>query len=310
MTRTECADVLRAGDNYLLITHQRPDGDSLGSAAALCMALRALGKMAYLYPNAQATSMHRGYASPFFAPEEFAPSCTVAMDVASENQFPIGFSGYVNLCIDHHMSNTFFAGETYVKDEASCGEVVFGLIQELGVSVTPEMASALYIAVSTDTGCFCFTNTTAHTLRAAAELVSLGAENGLLNKRFFRTFSAARIALEGLIYSGLRRFRDGKINIAVVTLAMLEQTGAIEDDLEDIAALPGRVAGSIVSVTIRQTGPKRCRISVRSMPAVDSNTICQKFGGGGHSMAAGCTIDAGPEACCALLLSAIEEELK
>lgn len=307
MTRAECAKFLRRADNFLLITHQRPDGDSLGSASALCMALRDLGKTAYLYPNPEVTEKHRVYAEPLFPPETgFSPECAVAVDVASENQFPVGFDGAVALCVDHHGSNTLYAGNTYLESKSSCGEVVYALIREMGAPIDRDMANVLYIAVSTDTGCFCFANTNADTLRTAADLVSLGAENGALNKRYFRTFSAARIALEGKIYSGLRRFRDGKINIAVITLAMMAETGVTEDDMEDIAALPGRVAGSVVSATIREVQIGRCKVSLRSMPEVDANAICQKFGGGGHRAAAGCTIDAGPEESCALLLREME----
>ena len=224
---------------------------------------------------------------------------------------PSGLAGAperVDLCIDHHPSNSGYANELCLDaDSASCGEIVLGVIKALGGGVTGDEADLLYIAVSTDTGCFQYSNTNAHTLRAAAELLELGADNRYLNVALFRTMSPARMRLEGMIMSGLRFFRGGKICVASVTLDMMRASGATEDDCEDLAGIAGRAAGNLASVTIRQLEAEKCKISLRSKPQINCTEICAQFGGGGHRMAAGCTIDCEPEEALRRIVAAIEE---
>lgn len=308
MTIIECAEYLREKDNYLILTHSRPDGDTLGSASALCRALRAFGKTAYLYENPQITSKHLSYTSDLFAPQSFKADCRIAVDIADVGLLPLGFLGRADLGIDHHASNThYIENMLLLSGKASCGEIVFILIKQLGVEIDKTIADALYVAVSTDTGCFQYANTTSETLRAAAELFDLGADTVKLNKMYFRTSSEARLKLEGEIFSTLRSLHGGKVSIAVITLQMLEECGVTEDDCEDLAALSGRMEGAVVSVTVRQIAKSNCRISVRSMPEFNANKICQRFGGGGHAMAAGCNIFASPEVAVQMLLKEIEE---
>ena len=246
----ECAAYLAGHDGYLLISHRRPDGDTLGSGAALCSALRRAGKTAYCFANPEITENYRPFIAPYFAPEGFRPSCVVTVDVAGEGLFPEGTPAPVNLALDHHPSNSHFAENTCLAAEkSSCGELVLEVIKALCGSVSREEAALLYIAVSTDTGCFQYSNTNAATLRAAAELIDLGADNSALNIRFFRTQSRARMALEGRMLSGMQFFRGGKISVVTVTLQMLAECGAVENDCEDLAGLAGKAEGSLVSMT-------------------------------------------------------------
>ena len=149
-------------------------------------------------------------------------------------------------------------------------------------------ADLLYIAVSTDTGCFCYGNTTGETLAAGAELCRAGARNAALNKTLFRTSSRARIALEALLMGDFRYYHDGRVVISVVSGDLLKKAGAEEKDCQDIAALPGRVEGGVVSAVIKEIDATHCKISVRTTGLVDANAICARFGGGGHKMASGC----------------------
>ena len=305
----ECAAYLAGHDGYLLISHRRPDGDTLGSGAALCSALRREGKTAYCFANPEITENYRPFIAPYFAPEGFRPSCVVTVDVAGEGLFPEGTPAPVNLALDHHPSNSHFAENTCLAAEkSSCGELVLEVIKALCGSVSREEAALLYIAVSTDTGCFQYSNTNAATLRAAAELIDLGADNSALNNRFFRTPSRARMALEGRMLSGMQFFRGGKISVVTVTLQMLAECGAVENDCEDLAGLAGKAEGSLVSMTIRETKPGESKISLRSRPGVNVSEICAVYGGGGHAMAAGCTLQAGPEEALRLMLRAIDEK--
>lgn len=305
---SECAAFLRENDGYLIVSHRRPDGDTLGSGAALCSALRRLGKTAYCINNQEITDNYKPYVAAYTAPEGFLPCCTVTVDVAGEGLFPEGAPGRVQLAIDHHPSNTRFAERTCLAAErSSCGELVLELIKLMGLEPTKAEAELLYIAVSTDTGCFQYSNTNAATLRAAAELIEFGAANSELNIRFFRTQSRARMKLEGMMLSGMQFYRNGKISVVTVTLDMIERAGATENDCEDLAGLAGKAEGSVVSVTVRETRPGESKFSLRSKPGVNVSDICARFGGGGHAMAAGCTIYAEPGAALEQMLRAIDE---
>lgn len=190
MNDREFAAALCDRDAILILSHLRPDGDTLGSGAALCSALRRMGKTAYMFPNPETTARYLPYVAQFFAPADFVPACVVAVDIATPDLFPQGFSGAVDLCVDHHPSNLHYAGDTLLHAEKSaCGEAVLELIELLTGSVTEQEANLLYIAVTTDTGCFQYANTNAATLRAAARLLELGADNRKVSMEFFRKIS-------------------------------------------------------------------------------------------------------------------------
>ncbi len=311
MTLEQAAQLLRENDEYLILTHQRPDGDTMGSAAALCHVLRLMGKTAYLFNNPQFEDNLPWVVEPYLAPEGYEGKFVVAVDTASETMFPIGFKGKAKLCFDHHPSNTGYAEHTVsMNNKAACGEIILELIHHLAVKLDKTAANLLYVAISTDTGCFVYGNTTADTFRAAAELCDAGAEHRIYNKILFRTSSKQRIVLEGMIYSSMRFYHDGKTVFAFVTREMMEKSGAKEKDCTDIAALPGRVEGACTSAVIKEVGDNHCKISVRTNGIVNANHVCNKFGGGGHAMAAGCTINKGVDEAAALLEAAIAEELK
>ena len=310
MTISEAVKILRDNNNFLILTHIRPDGDTIGSASALCYALRKIGKTAYLYNNPQFGDSYPWIVEPYIEAEGFVPAFTVSIDMADPNLFPQGFEGHVDLCFDHHPSNTFYAKNTLLwADKASCGEVAMEVIKEL-CGLDAAVADLLYVAVSTDTGCFVYGNTTGDTLRAASELCYAGARNAFLNKILFRTSSKARLALEALIFSSLRYYHDGKTVIAIVTKDMLDKAGASEIDSQDIAALPGRAEGAFTSVTIKEIDENSCKVSLRSNGIVDANKVCANFGGGGHKMASGCSINKGCEEAAELLADIIAAEYK
>jgi len=307
MTVSECAAFLRGRDCFLILTHQRPDGDTVGSAGALCHCLRRLGKTAWLYPNPEITETYAEFAAPYLAPADYVPETVLAVDVAAENMFPRGFSGKAELSVDHHPSNSGFAGENTLclPEKASCGEIVLQLIAELAGAPCREEADLLYVAVSTDTGCFLYGNTEADTHLAAAELIDAGADVKRLNKLLFRTVSMARLKLEGMIYTGLTQYREGQINVAKITLDMMARAGATEDDCDDLANLAGKVRGNRVAITVREQENGTCRASVRTDGSVDASAVCARFGGGGHKMAAGCTVETDVETLARALVEAV-----
>lgn len=311
MTLRECARFLSERDGFLLVTHKNPDGDTLGSAAALCSALRRRGKTAWLFPNGETTKKFLPYVEPFFAPEGFEAACVVSVDVATDEMFAHGFAGQAELCIDHHPTNSHYAPKELIwADRAACGEIVLELVKILCGKLSKEEADLLYIAVSTDCGCFQYANTSARTLRAAAELLEAGADNRALNLRFFRRISRARMQLEGMIYSGMGFYHDGLVTVAIITRDMLRETGATEEDLDDLAGLAGKAENSILSITIRERPDGSSRVSARSNPEISSSELCAVFGGGGHAMAAGCTIQAPPEKAREMLLAVVDELMR
>ena len=308
MRAEDCAALLREQDRILLVTHVNPDGDTAASAAALCSALRRCGKTAYLFPNPQIGARLLSYVGRYFAPADFKPACTVAVDVATERMFPRGFTGPVDLVIDHHPSNTHYASEHCIDAErAACGEIVLEIVKALCRGVTKEEADLLYIALSTDCGCFQYANTDAHAFHTAAELLELGADNADINQLFFRQVTRARLKLEGMIYSGMRYYRDGEIAVNLITQEMLRESGVTEEELDDVAGLVGRARGHRVGITIREEPDGSSKVSVRSGPDFDSCALCARFGGGGHKMAAGCNLHVPPDEARERLLQAIDE---
>ncbi len=311
MTAQECSQLLLSKNNILIITHTNPDGDTLCSAAALCSALRRAGKRANLFRNPAVTTKYMPHVEKYFAPKSFRSKYIVSVDVATEKMFAEGFDGAIDLCIDHHPTNSHYAKKELVcPDKAACGEIVLAVIKEMCGGITQEEADLLYIAVTTDTGCFQYLNTNAATFRAAAELLEYGADTGMVNVKFFRKASRARLKLEGMIYSTMGFYRDGKISVAIITKEMLRQAGAGEEDCDDLAGLAGRAEGASVNITIRERDNGSSKVSVRTGRDVSSSDICAVFGGGGHAMAAGCTIDCPPEKARDMLLAVIDEVWK
>lgn len=310
MNIKETAAWLLDRDKFLILTHKRPDGDTLGCAAGLAQGLIELGKTAYIYFNPEITNRYSQYVENYYAPDDFEPAHVITVDLASLDLLPDGsevYRDHLDLSIDHHQSNTNYAQYSCVDGaRAACGEIIYELLMELSGKISPQIAASLYVALSTDTGCFVFANTTANTLRVASYLVEAGAPIAQINKELFRKKAKPRIILESLIMGSMDFYHSGGVAIASVTKEMMEKAGATEDAVDDIASLPGLIEGVIIGITIRelQNGVK---VSVRTTHLVDANIICSKFGGGGHTMAAGCTINGNMEDAKKMLVSAIDE---
>lgn len=308
MTCKEAAQLLLENDRFLLVSHRKPDGDTLGSNAALCHALRRIGKEAMMFSNPDITDKYIPYIGEYLAPDGYEPGFVIAVDVAAPDMLCDGFDGSADLVIDHHPTNPEFGTFNCVEAERSaCGEIITEIIENLPGVLDKTEATLLYMAVSTDTGCFVYLNTNSGSFATASRLLAYGADNSDINTKFFRKVSKSRLALEGKILTGLEYFRDGKIAIATITLDMMNETGATESDTDDLAGIPGRVDTEVVGITIRELEGGKTKASVRSMPEVNSYEICKRLGGGGHNMAAGCTLEVSPDEMKTLLLEAIDE---
>ena len=289
----ETAALLRTFDRVLILTHVRPDGDTVGCAAALCAALRRMGKTAYLLPNPGLTDSTRPYAAPYEAPEGFVPEKVVSTDIATVGLFPENakpYIGRVDLAIDHHPSFEHFGKANIVRSEAAaCGELMYDILCRFG-PITPELALPLYVAVSTDCGCFAYTNTTAHTHAVAAALMNTGIDYKTVNKVFFRTKTRKRMQLEGAMLSTCEFYDRDRVAILSVPISLMERLQATETDAEDLSALGGQIEGVDCAVTMRELRPDVWKMSVRTGSRINATNVCAVLGGGGHAAAAGCTV--------------------
>lgn len=293
MTTAEAAHLLLGWDELLLLTHVRPDGDTVGSAAALCQALRDLGKTAYLLPNPELTATYAPYAAPYAAPEGFVPRHVVSVDIAALSLLPENARPYgerIDLAIDHHPSQGFFARETCLEaDSAACGEIVYDIITRL-TPVTPDIALPLYVAVSTDTGCFVYSNTTPRTHRIAAALMDCGIDAAPVNKALFRTKSRTRLAMEAWMAEWAEYYDHDRVVVMQIPLSLCLDYKATEADVEELSSLAALVEGTDCGVTLRELKDGRVKISLRTGPRVNATEVCALLGGGGHAAAAGATL--------------------
>ena len=293
LTRSECAQILLAHDNFAIVTHRRPDGDTLGSSALLCMGLRQLGKNAHILKNPEITPkyvhLHQGLTKDMAEAGDFV----VTVDVASENMLPDAFKGLTfDLRIDHHGSATSFTPVELVEPgAAACGEIVYGVLTEMGAELDIPMANALYTAISTDTGCFRYANTTGDTFAAAAACAKAGAEVFQINQALFETNSLARLKVQAYLLENAIFLQNGQIAVCPLPKAAEAECGACEDDLENISGFPRTIEGVKLAVTIREEGTGRVKMSVRAVPGQDAAALCAKFGGGGHKGAAGASMN-------------------
>lgn len=309
MTIQETAAMLQTMDRVLLLTHVRPDGDTIGSAAALCQALRDMGKTAYLLPNAGTTETYQPYAEGYWGAADFEPDYVVSVDIAALSLLPENakkYAGRIHLSIDHHPSNEGFAPHLCVLPEmAACGEIVYEIVR-LMTPVTQEIALPLYVAVSTDTGCFVYSNTSAHTHRVAAALIDTGIVVAGVNKALFRTKSRTRLAMEAWMAEWAEYYDNDRVVIMQIPRSLCLDYKATEADVEELSSLAALVAGTDCGVTLRELEGGRVKISLRTGPRVNATAVCALLGGGGHAAAAGATISGSMKEAKQAVLQAID----
>jgi phosphoesterase RecJ-like protein len=300
------AAALRKHDRFLVVTHENPDGDALGSLLATTLALRGLGKDAEMFLGGTG-SLPREYAFMQLdglrrdLPDDLEQRVLVAVDCAKADRIgpdpdPVERASLV-LNIDHHHDNTRFGDlNLIVADASSTGEVLRDLIRELGVELTPELAEPLYIALVTDTGRFQYTNTTPKALRLAAELVEAGADVHAVFQQVYESVEFAKLKLLARALDRARVLEGGLIIVSHLLRKDFAEVGAAEAYSEGIIDYLRAVEGAELAALIREPprddGPTR-RVSLRaSVDELDVSAIARLFGGGGHRQAAGFSSDA------------------
>lgn len=314
ITKEEAASMLLSMDNILIFAHENPDGDAVGSACALCHGLISLGKKAAVWLDGiPANDVHLTKGIMF--DNSFTPEHIVSTDTADKRILGAGCgfdkSVSVELAIDHHFTNTMYAENTYLDEEsAAAGEVVYDLLLEMGVTITKEMAECMYIAISTDTGCFRFGNTKARTLRTAAALLDCGIDAGEINRIQFETKTKEYVALEKMAMNSLKTYFDGKCAVIMLTLDMFRESGALESETQALSSLPRQIEGVYVGITMKEKEEGFFRISVRTNAPADASEIASHLSGGGHPMAAGCAFVGNKDDALRAVLEHTENQLK
>lgn len=303
------AKFLKENDNFLILTHKSPDGDTLGSGFGLCYALRFLNKNANVVCSDEIPERY-SYFTKEYAPQDFEVKTVVAVDVAD----PVLLGKYsdmaVDFCIDHHKSNKFYAKETYVDETAAATvEIIAQILLFLEVEFTPLIADCIYTGLCTDTGCFRYSNVTPHTLLTASAMLSNGADAYNINRIMFETKTRARVEVEKDVYQNMKFFEEGKIAVISLSQELLQKTGAGEDELEGVSAMGRQIEGVEIALTLREKPNGEIKVSARTGQSVDASEVCKNFGGGGHARAAGCSVMMSLEDACEALVNTAKKYL-
>lgn len=292
---TETADFLQARDRFAILTHRRPDGDTLGSAALLCRGLRQLGKTAHVLENPEVTKKYTFLCDGLTKPQAEPGDTLISVDVATPGLLPDRFrplADRIDLRIDHHRNpESFTAYEAIDPISAACGQIVYSILLEMGAQLDEPMALALYTAVATDTGCFRYANAQPQTYEVAAACARATSHLRELNHLLFETVSLARLRLQGWMVENALFLQDGKVCICPIPLEVEQRLSLTEDDMENISGFPRSIEGVQIAATLRQEADGKIKVSVRALPEHDAAAICAKFGGGGHRGAAGATLE-------------------
>jgi bifunctional oligoribonuclease and PAP phosphatase NrnA len=300
--REEVLHELREGEKFLLTTHENPDGDALGSLVAMNETLQALGKDTIMFLSAEEFPLPYEYRDlplgsvSHSLPEDAEERTIVFLDCGNLDRMPVSFlsrddAHIVN--IDHHHDNTCFGTANLVVDGASCtAEIIWELLPDLGVDLTPEIAEALYIGLVTDTGKFQYENTTPNSHRMAGELLERGVDVHAIFRRLYENVPFAKLKLLARLLNRVERYDGGRLTLSHIVRTDYEETGADENYSEGLVdhmrALQGTVVAALVREQLKEGREGVMKVSLRaSADAVDVSVIARKEGGGGHRQAAG-----------------------
>jgi phosphoesterase RecJ-like protein len=299
------ADELRGREKFLLTAHEGPDGDALGSLLGMHHLLTQLGKDSVMFLTAKEFPLPIEYRflplEEVFhePPADMADRTAIFLDCGNIDRMPVDFlsaGAHEIINIDHHHDNTHFGDLNLVDVEASCtAEIVYQLAQLLGVRITPEMASALYVGIITDTGKFMYDNTNARTHRIAADLIEAGVVVDDTYRRLYEHVPIEKIRLVARALDGIERYCDERLVLAYITAEDYAATGAGEEMTEGIIDHLRSVEGAQIAAFIRDLGDRgraARKVSLRSSTGeIDVSAIARKHGGGGHKRAAGFSTD-------------------
>jgi phosphoesterase RecJ-like protein len=288
------AAILRGCERILISVHKSPDGDALGSQLALMLALEKLHKKVTAHNLDPVPEIYR------FLPNadriktglsvqgRYDAYIVVDADPSRTGLFDKEYPADSVINIDHHVTNSHEWPLTWLDpNAAACGEMIYNLIRELGVTIDRDIALCLYTAIFTDTGSFRYSNTSPASMKIAAEMLEVGADPWIVTENVYESFAYRRLKLLGEVLAGMERTEDGRVAWVVVTDALFRKTGTTAEDTDSFINFVRSVKGVEVAVLIRQTGESQYKLSLRSKGRIDLSGLAQSFGGGGHKNAAG-----------------------
>jgi phosphoesterase RecJ-like protein len=310
--------IIQEHQTFVVLEHEKPDGDCVGSGLAMVQALQSLGKQAILVSHDPHPAVYDFLPSrqfytraAYLEPTDFAPEAAIFLDCTDPERAGSGLklaSGRPWVNIDHHVSNSRF-GDAYLvdPDASATGEIIYRAMAALGVEITPEIATCIYVAIVTDTGGFRYQNTTGDCLKLAALLLEKGVSAWEIAEQVFETRSVSSVLLLGHALSTLKLYRGGKVAAVTVTREMLEATGATLEETEGIIGYPRSVSGVEVALFFRESEDgKGFHVSFRSRSRVDVAGVAVSLGGGGHPRAAGALVEGTIGEATAKVMAALE----
>ena len=300
MTINEIAAKLKGLKSALIFSHNRPDGDTVGSATALKTALESLGIKADLVCEAAIPEKLKivknadGYLLPHSVVGSYDAHIAVDCSVESmfgEHSFALYGKNKLKINVDHHISNSRHGDMNYVEQTAACAEIIYKLIVALGVTVSKDMADCLLLGIISDTGGFMHSNVTENTLFTAANLAHAGGDVHVISQNLFKSQPKARAKLYARVISNMRYYLDDRFAVLVITKKDLAEAGATDDMTEGFIDFPMTIKSVEVGVSLMETADKRYKVSFRSRGKVNVNEIAAIYGGGGHILASGAVIN-------------------
>ncbi len=297
--RQAIVERLHAGQRFIISSHQRPDGDAVGSAMAAALALRGMGKHADVvfdavpphflrpFPGVDAIRIATQVAAAYDAALIMECSALDRTGVGGLDRSPL-------LNIDHHLGNTRYGAVNWVDESAaSCTEMVCTLVESLGAPLTAEVATHIYLGLLTDTGSFHFSHLTPRSFEIAARCVAAGADPQWIARTHYDSSTLGRVRIFGAVLNGMQLDPSGRVALLTVTGEMLRSAGAGSDDLEGLINFPLTVKDIEAVAFFKEMADGSWRVSLRSKGDVDVRAVAGRFGGGGHVNAAGCSAPGG-----------------
>jgi bifunctional oligoribonuclease and PAP phosphatase NrnA len=311
----DIAHAIRSRQRFVLSSHSRPDGDSIGSQLAMVYALRALGKEAIAVnadpappPLMQFPGVPEIRIAPTVNGEFDAAIIMECSDLARTGVSGLDRSFVIN--IDHHPGNTGFGQLMWFDSSAAaCGEMVFDLVKALGVPLSREIATHVYLAILTDTGSFHYSSISPRTFEICRETIEAGVDPVLVARNVYDSNSMGRLKLFGAVLSAMQIDGTGRIAIVYLDHEMAREAGGTYEDTEGLINLPLTVKEIEAVVFFKQTEGEQYRVSLRSKGDIDVGGVAKSFGGGGHKNAAGCTVSGAIDALQKLFIAKIEDAI-
>jgi len=290
----QIAGAIRARQRFVVVSHARPDGDAIGSQVAMTLALRALGKDARMVAHDPAPQQMQDF--PAVADIQLMDhlddvgDAVIFMECGDVRRPGVtGLEKGFVINIDHHPGNTMYGAMNYIDlTAAACGEIVFELIAALGVPLSVEMATHIYLTVLTDTGGFHYSHISPRTFEICRRCVEAGLDPTAVSRAIYDNNNLGRVRIWGAVLNDMRLSADGRVAALAMDRALAARCGATYDDTEGLINFPLTVKEIQAVVFFKESGPGDWRISMRSKGDVNVNAIAKEFGGGGHVNAAGC----------------------